>query len=1206
MTFDGSTTDCVQVIVSGMPLIQGAGASLQLRFTKDSRRPWLANPRGLYDASVTYYLNDEVCSGTTFWRSIDATPFSGVTPVEGSNWTKSDKFEWANADPTKVFVLQTIGGYDGNIKGFGPSGLLVNVPGALARYDAKDEGKLSPDRREITLRDGITITGVDGSGTPVSYDFSTGTYKSFLGWLFGNTDALTTWNWNRILSASTYDDVTAFECYWMGESKNFANLGADSANLAGRTANARQAGSKHVTIEGGINRFETITTSDIFPLVALPVEGIGTDTKKYPGADFTDPFGLHGAVQFVGGIIADQGSQTTDYTQGNLFKTPTIINTIGLDFEWQGMNAPIGSGANLGAVIACVTSNYGLHFMTLDKMFSKFATRTQTEWDSTKCSSPVGLWSDYCNSNAIVTKRIDGGNPFTTSGFCFEAVFGSDPRCNQGVSEITTPVSLGWGTPLSDSLVRYAKQLFCKLSFPINQTTKQQELLLTSLNYLNTVSYNPGSYLVSSYVAGAGSFTVSSGFAFLANATLAIGQNAATFLAGGGSIFTQLQYQGIAQTIAVTGVAGNVVSYTAKDTELSWPSFTAVNPVQLLPSAWKDGAKTQSEPATISAKHVQISVKGDNDAVTCPNSHGDSLPIEIAHNVRRLGNLGAGTVGINDVTYNTGVALNQQRNGWRPLIGGSAGFGEYCVMRSAVILSNTSGDPDTQNYRIHHAAIDARAFRTSITHSPGNTDICVWRDTVTGITGWAYITSQFSHKEFEIGIPVNSDSPSPNFPVVGHATDFLVGCTTGFYNGRTDGGWLFDVTVGVTFGVALDGSTTLLTKSRLDGNDVYPTNGGTITGQRPFQFQNIILPAYGVFTMQNIVWDAVNSQSVITIDRSIPYANLGTSATGTDVEARIGMPEIASDGWAFAAYLYYMNSADERFGADWYGSTPAKVDDFTNHLWVGLRNQFISDPDNFTGAYTLSRLTVGLPEGATDVGAIAPPSDAYGVAHYATAQAYARRFIGLFHNATRTNNGVLGNDGGLTSWGNGDSFVEQRDGAVRCYVMEGHEMNEAWKGDMSIRAREWPDLSLPLTARRYPVIINGGANTSGGAGGGGGIGGGGGSPSAGTLVANFTITISASTNDLNFGAPSQFTWVNVNVTAAWNLTGIVGGADGYEVTLYNTGTGHLSLLSDNASSTAANRFHFPGGSTLTIGPAQAVTLHYVGALSRWVFRSRTV
>ncbi|HEY3876709.1 MAG TPA: hypothetical protein VGM92_14635, partial [Candidatus Kapabacteria bacterium] len=272
--------DYVQVIIDGFTLtdIGPTGAptdeKLQIRITKDSRRNWLANPRGVFNNAYNYGLNDEVCSGSTFWRVINSAGVAagGGAPSEGADWTKSDKWDWAWTDPSKVFILQRIGGMDGTIRGFGGNALF-QFPGRISRYDAKDEGKLSPDRRTLALNDGITVSGIDGNGNPVSYDFSTDNYKSFLNWLFFYGDSLTTWSFNRILTTPyTWDNKSHFECYWMGDSNNGANIGPDIHNLAGRTPNARQISQRQVTVEGGINRFLALLTDDIFPLIGSTVD----------------------------------------------------------------------------------------------------------------------------------------------------------------------------------------------------------------------------------------------------------------------------------------------------------------------------------------------------------------------------------------------------------------------------------------------------------------------------------------------------------------------------------------------------------------------------------------------------------------------------------------------------------------------------------------------------------------------------------------------------------------------------------------------------------------------------------------------------------------------------------------------------------------------------------------------------------------------
>jgi len=73
--------------------------------------------------------------------------------------------------------------------------------------------------------------------------------------------------------------------------------------------------------------------------------------------------------------------------------------------------------------------------------------------------------------------------------------------------------------------------------------------------------------------------------------------------------------------------------------------------------------------------------------------------------------------------------------------------------------------------------------------------------------------------------------------------------------------------------------------------------------------------------------------------------------------------------------------------------------------------------------------------------------------------------------------------------------------------------------------------------------------------------------------------------------------VNLSSDALRSVSGLAGGAEGRIITLINTGSQIVSLLSESASSMAANRFAL--GSDLAIGAKQAVILRYDGTASRW-------
>jgi hypothetical protein len=69
-----------------------------------------------------------------------------------------------------------------------------------------------------------------------------------------------------------------------------------------------------------------------------------------------------------------------------------------------------------------------------------------------------------------------------------------------------------------------------------------------------------------------------------------------------------------------------------------------------------------------------------------------------------------------------------------------------------------------------------------------------------------------------------------------------------------------------------------------------------------------------------------------------------------------------------------------------------------------------------------------------------------------------------------------------------------------------------------------------------------------------------------------------------------------------NITGLTAQAGGTEVSIYNIGaTNNLILKTQNASSTAANRFAL--GADITLAPSQSATLWYDSAVSRWIAKS---
>jgi hypothetical protein len=105
-------------------------------------------------------------------------------------------------------------------------------------------------------------------------------------------------------------------------------------------------------------------------------------------------------------------------------------------------------------------------------------------------------------------------------------------------------------------------------------------------------------------------------------------------------------------------------------------------------------------------------------------------------------------------------------------------------------------------------------------------------------------------------------------------------------------------------------------------------------------------------------------------------------------------------------------------------------------------------------------------------------------------------------------------------------------------------------------------------------------------------------PSAQSLV--YGVTVGAGSpydfdeDDLDLLAGNEnITLFDLSSTANINITGIVAGANGRSIILYNSGTFNIELLSLNGGSAAANQFDFPGGD-VTMTPGSIVSIVYVG------------
>jgi hypothetical protein len=101
-------------------------------------------------------------------------------------------------------------------------------------------------------------------------------------------------------------------------------------------------------------------------------------------------------------------------------------------------------------------------------------------------------------------------------------------------------------------------------------------------------------------------------------------------------------------------------------------------------------------------------------------------------------------------------------------------------------------------------------------------------------------------------------------------------------------------------------------------------------------------------------------------------------------------------------------------------------------------------------------------------------------------------------------------------------------------------------------------------------------------------------------TASSPTTLAANTNDWALSTSNSY--FKITSSTDVNVTGIASGVDGRVIVLANTGSNNIIFQSENAgSTTAADRFHFPGGSDIIVAPDGTLTLIYDSGISRWRF-----
>lgn len=104
---------------------------------------------------------------------------------------------------------------------------------------------------------------------------------------------------------------------------------------------------------------------------------------------------------------------------------------------------------------------------------------------------------------------------------------------------------------------------------------------------------------------------------------------------------------------------------------------------------------------------------------------------------------------------------------------------------------------------------------------------------------------------------------------------------------------------------------------------------------------------------------------------------------------------------------------------------------------------------------------------------------------------------------------------------------------------------------------------------------------------------------------NYPTSVSGTLNNVNFdGSNNQTSFVRIQTaTGGFNITGVVGGADGKLLTIMNATSQIMTMVNQSASSTAANRILTGTGVNIPIPSGGIVNMIYSATDSRWQVRS---
>lgn len=972
--------------------IDGTNRRIQVRATRSSRNPFKGRRRGMWTTGATYVLDDFVAdpSGNgIFWLS--KTTNTATTPTEGSDWTRMNRFDWADEDPTRVLILP------------GMKALLVGVPGPISAHPTKEQGKLTPASRELVLADRFSVDGaVDGTGALVGgtghIDWLATNFKTFLNQLFDEPDALTTWHFLQPTDmnavATDYADKTKFNLYFTAHSKNSLYSGPDLVDMAQLGVNALQIHQTHVTLDDFVSLSQTFTVRDFLDCCK--------ESDMHNGAPtlFAVNYVLEAGVTIPAGNGIAPG----------LYKA--------VPGEWGLENVDL----------AAQSINVRGHLMLYSTAIAKMAAIMGVVANEAHWTTKARTWTDTTDqTTAIVSSApllvTPGLTLISQLGVNFEVKFGIDPRCEWTVAQYTSDATFGWDVLFSTVLEKWARTFFCKIEHRYDQTAKQPEILFLDLLDVPVVATDATTAAVSSVDT---SIQVTSAPPLLA-----------------ASDIIELT-DGVASEYAIATLASGTTLTITRPNPLDWPSAgVTVNAVKKIPGIpkWKL-SKSSKEQTTIAQGHVEVKAMSDGDILACAGAmrspiNGEALSIEMSERTKALGPLGSRLFGSGTFVnasygrYNESLTQDVEYSTWDFYAGGRNGH--LVEASDAVITLHAAGSPMSDYKLVSPSSTfwGVSLNSTSFTLADGGDAILFpnhW-----GTTG------------------IVLDVPDQNTLIFRIPTDASILTDTKFSVGYNQ-----------LFGdcVVTDGSNAI-TSASIDWSTNVDIYGASLIGQQ------LVIPSRGVFTLVSV--DAGNHH--------MAYLDRAVFISGTGILGCVGGPTINPDAWLVGAFMYYHNDTDRRFIYPYY-ETPFNNDPF-NFRWYS--NIIAPATGFFAGAYSVSRLCYGAPEGSTS-GNVVAPDDAHGCESYTAAQLYASLYIGNFVNLVLTFDGVTAEDGFISSVTNGSMFYEQRDGAVRFFQMLGHDPDEfaLGSGSTTVYAIEKKN-SSPLTNARFPVVKKGTGGSTGGA-----------------------------------------------------------------------------------------------------------------------------